>query len=272
VPDNLVQAFDPATGTTTVIGHMPGPRAGLVGAAVGNEVVLLAGFNGSALVGNVWTTSDGTSFSVAGQIATVERYPAIAVVGTTIYLFGGLVAGGEYNGTFSATVQSFDVATRQGHVVGQLPVPLAHARAAVLDGPLLVFGVAAYLVSGPAVSPGGALRPLVQVVALSLGATPSTGSMQAPLWRPLSLACGASRQCRLSTLVSEFSEHASVCLSVGCSRKGASSVHESPGWGPRWGPRGGWPSRRAPLSALPASGSVPSPIQSALKRTAGAVG
>jgi len=212
VPDNLVQAFDPATGTTTVIGHMPGPRAGLVGAAVGNEVVLLAGFNGSALVGNVCTTSDGTSFSVAGQIATVERYPAIAVVGTTIYLFGGLVAGGEYNGTFSATVQSFDVATRQAHVVGQLPVPLAHARAAVLDGPVLVFGVAAYLVSGPAVSPGGALRPLVQVVALSLGATPSTGSMQAPLWRLLSLACGASRQCRLSTLVSEFYEHVSFCL------------------------------------------------------------
>jgi hypothetical protein len=33
-------------------------------------------------------------------------------VGTTIYLFGGLVAGGEYDGTFSTTVQSFDVATR----------------------------------------------------------------------------------------------------------------------------------------------------------------
>jgi hypothetical protein len=90
VPDHLVQAFDPATGTTTVIGHMPGPRADLVGAAVGNEVVLLAGFNGSAFVGNVWTTSDGTSFSVAGQIAAVERYPAIAAVGTKIYLFGGL--------------------------------------------------------------------------------------------------------------------------------------------------------------------------------------
>ena len=211
-PDNLVQAFDPATGTTTVIGHMPGPRADLVGAAVGNEVVLLAGFNGSAFLSNVWTTPDGKSFSVAGQIATVERYPAIASVGSKIYLFGGLVAGGEYNGTFSTTVQSFDVATRQGQVVGQLPTPLAHARAAVLDGEVLVFGgwtpagptsailrfdpttgtlsqagtlpgpVAdeaigtvgntVYLASGLAASPGGALRPLVQVVTLSLGATP----------------------------------------------------------------------------------------------------
>jgi hypothetical protein len=155
VPDNLVQAFDPATATTTVIGHMPGPRADLVAAAVGNEVMLLAGFNGSAFVGDVWTTSDGTSFSVAGRIAAVERHPAIAAVGTKIYLFGGLVVGGEYNGTFSTTVQSFDVATGQAHVVGRLPVPLAHARAAVLDGPVLVFGVAAYLGSGLAVSPGG---------------------------------------------------------------------------------------------------------------------
>jgi N-acetylneuraminic acid mutarotase len=211
-PDSLVQAFDPATGTTTVIGHMPGPRADLVGAAVGNEVVLLAGFNGSAFLSDVWATPDGTSFSVAGQIAAVERYPAIAAVGTKIYLFGGLVAGGEYNGTFSTTVQSFDVATRQAHVVGQLPTPLAHARAAVLDGQVLVFGgwtpagpssailrfdpttgtlsqvgtlpgpVAdeaigtvgntVYLASGLAASTGGALRPLVQVVGLSLGATP----------------------------------------------------------------------------------------------------
>jgi hypothetical protein len=139
-PDDLVQAFDPATGTTSVIGHMPGPRADLVGAAVGNEVVLLAGFNGSAFL-SVWTTPDGKSFSVMGQIARVERYPAIVVVGTKIYLFGGLVAGGEYNGMFSTTIQSFDVATRQGQVVGQLPTPLAHARAAVLDREVLVFGL-----------------------------------------------------------------------------------------------------------------------------------
>ena len=211
-PDDLVQTFVPATGTTSVIGHMPGPRADLVGAAVGNEVVLLAGFNGSAFLSDVWTTPDGESFSVMGQIARVERYPAIVVVGTKIYLFGGLIAGGEYNGTFSTTIQSFDVATRQGQVVGELPTPLAHARAAVLDGEVLVFGGwtpagptsailrfdpatgaltpagtlpgpvadeaigtvgnAVYLASGLASSTGGTLRPLVQVATLSLVSTP----------------------------------------------------------------------------------------------------
>ncbi|MEA2566186.1 MAG: hypothetical protein QOD49_1363 [Actinomycetota bacterium] len=73
-PDNLVQAFNPATGATSVIGHMPGPRADLVGAAVGADVFLLAGFNGSAFISDVWATRDGTSFSVVGQIARAERY------------------------------------------------------------------------------------------------------------------------------------------------------------------------------------------------------
>jgi hypothetical protein len=211
-PDNLVQAFNPATGATSVIGHMPGPRADLVGAAVGADVFLLAGFNGSAFISDVWATRDGTSLSVVGQIARPERYPAIAVTGTTIYLFGGLTAGGEYNGTFSTVVQSFDVATGQSRVIGQLSVPLAHARAAVVDGEILVFGGwtpagptaailrfdpadatvtpagslpgpvadeaigtvggAVYLASGLSSSSGGALRPLVQVVKLSLAPAP----------------------------------------------------------------------------------------------------
>jgi N-acetylneuraminic acid mutarotase len=206
-PDNLVQAFDPATGATSVIGHMPGPRADLVGAAVGADVFLLAGFNGSAFISDVWATRDGTSFSVVGQIARAERYPAIAVTGATIYLFGG----GEYNGTFSTIVQSFDVATGQSRVIGQLPIPLAHARAAVLDGEILVFGGwtpagptaailrfdpadatvtpagslpgpvadeaigtvggAVNIASGLSLSSGGALRPLVQVVKLGLAPT-----------------------------------------------------------------------------------------------------
>jgi hypothetical protein len=134
------------------------------------------------------------------------------VTGTTIYLFGGLTAGGEYNGTFSTVVQSFDVATGQSRVIGQLHVPLAHARAALVDGEILVFGgwtpagptaailrfdpadatvtpagslpgsvadeaigtvgSAVYLASGLSSSSGGALRPLVQVVELSLAPTP----------------------------------------------------------------------------------------------------
>jgi len=139
-PDDLVQAFDPASGTTTVIGHMPSDRADLVAVLVGGRVILLAGFSGVAFVSEVWATRDGRSFSVVGKLAEDVRYPAVAVVGSTIYLFGGLVAGGEYDGTYSTTVQSFDVATGRSAVVGHLPSPLGHARAAVLSGWVLVFG------------------------------------------------------------------------------------------------------------------------------------
>jgi hypothetical protein len=139
-PDNPVQAFDPVTGTTTVIGHMPSARADLVTAVIGGRMIVLAGFTGSAFIPDIWATTDGRSFAVVGQVAQCERYPAIAAVGSTIYLFGGLVAGGEYDGTYSSTVQSFDVATGRSTVVGHLPAPLAHARAAVVAGQVLVFG------------------------------------------------------------------------------------------------------------------------------------
>lgn len=139
-PDDLVQTFDPATGATAVTGHMPSPRADLVAAVVGGHVILLGGFNGSSFVSDVWATSDGRSFSVVGRVAQVERYPAIAVAGTTVYLFGGLLAGGEYTGTYSRTIQSFDLATGRSAVIGQLPTPLGHARAAVVGGQVLVFG------------------------------------------------------------------------------------------------------------------------------------
>ena len=139
-PDDLVQAFDPATGTTAVIGHMPSPRADLVGAVVGGRVFLLGGFTATAFVRDVWATPDGRSFGVAGELVRPERYPAVAVAGRTIYLFGGLVAGGEYNGTYSTAIQTFDTATGQSKVIGALPDPLAHARAALIGGQIVVFG------------------------------------------------------------------------------------------------------------------------------------
>jgi len=71
-----VQAFDPATGRTSVIGSGPGPLADLTAAAVGNQMLLLGGFNGARGLDTVLSTTDATSFHVVGHLAQALRYPA----------------------------------------------------------------------------------------------------------------------------------------------------------------------------------------------------
>jgi Kelch motif len=135
-----VQAFDPGTGRTTVIGRLPGALADLTAAAVGNQMLLLGGFNGSRGLDTVLSTTDGTSFHLVGHLAQAVRYPAVTVAAGNVYLFGGLLAGGEYTGTFSTAIQRIDPTRGTTTVVGHLPIPLAHAKAVVLDGQMLVLG------------------------------------------------------------------------------------------------------------------------------------
>ncbi|HEY5454036.1 MAG TPA: hypothetical protein VIJ96_01055 [Acidothermaceae bacterium] len=135
-----VQAFDPATGQTTVIGRLPSPLADLTAAAVGNQMLLLGGFNGARALDTILSTTDGMTFHLLGHLAQAVRYPAVAVASGDVYLFGGLLAGGEYTGTFSTAIQRVDPTSGTTTVVGHLPIPLAHAKAVVLDGQLLVLG------------------------------------------------------------------------------------------------------------------------------------
>jgi hypothetical protein len=135
-----VQAFDPATGQTSVIGRLPGPLADLTAAAVGNRMLLLGGFNGARGLDTVLSTTDGVSFHLLGHLAQAVRYSAVAVAGGHVYVFGGLLAGGEYTGTFSTAIQRIDPTGGTATVVGHLPIPLAHAKAVVLDGQMLVLG------------------------------------------------------------------------------------------------------------------------------------
>src|SRR5438128_892250 len=139
-PQDLVQQFDPATGATTVVGHLPAPRADAAATPVGNETLVLGGFDGSAPVSDVLATADGTSFHRVGSLKVAVRDPAVTVVGTTVYLFGGLVSGEPYRGTFATAVQSYNITTGLSRVAGNLPTPLAHARAAVIGGQVLVMG------------------------------------------------------------------------------------------------------------------------------------
>jgi hypothetical protein len=137
---NLVQLFDPATGTTTQAGLLPRARSDAAATQVGNEIIVLGGFDGTAAVPDILATADGTSFHAVGKLTTPVRAPAVAVVGTTVYVFGGVVTGGDYGGTFSSAVQSYNITTGLSKVAGTLPTPLAHARATVLGDQVYVLG------------------------------------------------------------------------------------------------------------------------------------
>src|ERR1035437_5597004 len=119
---------------------MPGVRADTTAVTVGGVAVLLGGFDGVGPQSNVWSTSDGTTFRVVAHLPQPVRYPAVASLGTSVYVFGGLIAGGEYNGKFTNDVQQVNLRTGNARIVGHLPAPLAHAMGSEMGGLLLLWG------------------------------------------------------------------------------------------------------------------------------------
>ncbi len=138
--DDVVQQFLPSSGHARVIGHMPTVRADVTATVVGRRAILVGGFDGAGPQGQVWATGDGRSFRVVARLPRPVRYPAVAALGSSVYVFGGLISGGEYTGTFSDAIQRISLPSGAARVVGQLPTPLAHAMAAVVAGRIFVLG------------------------------------------------------------------------------------------------------------------------------------
>jgi hypothetical protein len=177
---DTVQQFDPARRGAHVIGHLPEVRADVTAAVAGNGVVLAGGFDGVGPQADVWATADGRTFRTIGLLRQAVRYPAVIAQGSDVYVFGGLISGGEYDGTFSTLVQRVHLPSGATRVVGRLPTPLAHAMGALLAGRLFVFGgstptgpSAAILrfdpASGRTVHAGRLPQPLTDAAVATLG-------------------------------------------------------------------------------------------------------
>jgi N-acetylneuraminic acid mutarotase len=137
---DVVQQFDPVSRKARVIGHLPTVRADVTAAVAGKMVVLSGGFDGVEPQRDVWATSDGRTFRVIARLPQAVRYPAVVPDGQNVYVFGGLISGGEYNGRFSNFVQRVSVHDQAARIVGRLPTPLAHAMGALLGSRILVLG------------------------------------------------------------------------------------------------------------------------------------
>lgn len=94
----------------------------------------------AAALSSVLITSGATGFRALTWLPQAVRYPAAAVSGGDIYLFGGLLSGGEHTATFTPLIQQVDPAAGTARIAGRLPYPVAHATAVVLDGQILILG------------------------------------------------------------------------------------------------------------------------------------
>jgi N-acetylneuraminic acid mutarotase len=128
----------PTNGATTVLGKLPQPRSDHVAVAIAGKAYVLGGYDGHNIVADVVSTDDGKSFTNVAVLPVPVRYPAVAVVGKMIYLFGGVKD--SQAGVDTSAVQRVDTTSGKIDVVAQLPTSLSHASAMVLDGQVFVAG------------------------------------------------------------------------------------------------------------------------------------
>jgi hypothetical protein len=122
-------------GRWRVVAQLPTTRSDLSVDVVDGTTYVLGGYDGTGVATQVLAQRGSAPLRPAGSLLVGVRYAATAVIGTSIYLFGGEVNGAELD-----VVQRYDTVTGRTSVVARLPVPLGHASAAVLGGRVLLMG------------------------------------------------------------------------------------------------------------------------------------
>ncbi|MGE5227257.1 MAG: PQQ-binding-like beta-propeller repeat protein [Planctomycetaceae bacterium] len=133
---DAVQAFDLSTGRGRVAGHLPTPLSDLAAVTVDGKAYLVGGWDGTTPQATVWSKKDGRSFKKVAMLPVGVRYPAVAAVGSTLVIAGGLLA----NGGETAAVETVDTATGKVAKLGMLPHPVGHAMAFAMNGIVYVAG------------------------------------------------------------------------------------------------------------------------------------
>ena len=124
-------------GTGVARGSSLAPARADAGAVtIGHTVYVVGGYDGSAMDPEVVATTDGRRYRGVAALPVPVRYPAVAALGSRIYVFGGLGSDGKP----TAAVQLVDPARRTAHVVGRLPVPLSGAAAGSIGGTVYLAG------------------------------------------------------------------------------------------------------------------------------------
>jgi outer membrane protein assembly factor BamB len=119
---------------------LPQARADDSAVTIGSTAYVVGGYSGPSADGSVLATTNGGGYSTVANLPVPVRYAAVAALGGKIYVFGGDAASGPHSGNPLTTVQVIDPAKHSATLDGNLPLPLAGAAAAVLNGTIYLAG------------------------------------------------------------------------------------------------------------------------------------
>lgn len=134
----LVQAW--TAGPATGVARLPEGRSDLSAATVDGTTYIVGGYDGSVMTPAVLATTDGMSFTSVARLAIPVRYAAVAAVGSTLWVVGGVTSTGEGGTADTDAIQKVDLVSGRVTLAGRLPQPMGHATALILDGQIFVLG------------------------------------------------------------------------------------------------------------------------------------
>ena len=150
-PSSATQRFG-TNGSSLSSGSLNQARADAGAVTIGDTAYIVGGYDGPSLDAEVLATTDGLHFREVAALAIPVRYPAVAVLDNKIYVFGGEASDGRP----ARTVQMIDPSSHTASVLGQLPLPIAGAVAANLDGTI-------YLVGSESTTRSSVLSPIANI-------------------------------------------------------------------------------------------------------------
>lgn len=131
--------------TANVVGALPQPRADAATTTIGPTTYLVGGDDGTKLLSQVLSTTDGRTWAPVANLVQPVRFAAAAATGTTLYVFGGESISSTAPATPFDTIQALDLATHRVRIVGHLPEPLFQASALTIGNRIFIIGGTAVL-------------------------------------------------------------------------------------------------------------------------------
>ena len=118
------------------VAHLPRPLSDVAAATIGGTIYLVGGYDDRSPRAEIYATTDGTHFRLAGRLPQGLRYAAVAASSGRLVIAGGILA----SGVPSSAIYTFDPGSAKVRLLGRLATAAAHASAVTLRGSVYIVG------------------------------------------------------------------------------------------------------------------------------------